>query len=194
MPLIASRAGGSASGFGGLRTFGAAAGAVDTGSMFPIGAVTVGNSNATTVTFSSIPATYTHLQIRCITANATSGNASSGIYYSVNSDSTNGNYKSHALYADASTVTSNANNRLMGVIGNVNGYGSYVLDILDYANTNKYTTFRSLGGFNQNGYGFVWYASGVWLNTSAVNSISFACDGGDFLKFTQFALYGIKGA
>jgi hypothetical protein len=159
-----------------------------------IATVTVGSGGAANITFNSIPSDYTHLQVRGITGNVTSGNASSGVYYAANSDTTNGNYKSHALYGDGSSVTASSSNRLLGLIGSTNGYNAYVIDILDYKNTNKYKTVRSLGGFDQNGYGFIWYASSVWMNTNAITSLTFNSDGGNFLQYSQFALYGIKGA
>ena len=157
-----------------------------------IASTTVGSGGASNVEFTSIPADYTHLQIRAITGNVTSGNASSGVYYTANSDTTNSNYKSHALYGDGGSVVASAGNRLLGLIGATSGYNAYVIDILDYKNTNKYKTIRSLSGFDQNGYGFVWFASSVWMNTNAITSLKFDSDGGNFLQYTQFSLYGVK--
>jgi hypothetical protein len=69
-----------------------------------------------------------------------------------------------------------------------------VVDILDYANTNKYKTVRSLGGIDNNGSGFLMYNSGLWMNTSAITSLSFTFDSPNtFTEYTQFALFGIKG-
>ncbi len=79
-------------------------------------------------------------------------------------------------------------------MGATNGYSTYVIDILDYKNTNKYKTVRSLNGFDQNGYAFTWFASSVWLNTNAITSLTFNSDGGNFLQYSQLALYGIKAA
>ena len=42
----------------------------DTGAMFPLGAVTVGSAGASSITFSSIPSTYTHLQVRAFYTNS----------------------------------------------------------------------------------------------------------------------------
>jgi hypothetical protein len=173
-----------------LDSGGAAAGG---GSSYEsIATVTVGSGGQASIEFTSIPADYTHLQIRGITGNVTSGNASSGVYYAANSDTTNGNYKSHALYGDGGSVTASAGNRLLGLIGATSGYNAYVIDILDYKNTNKYKTVRSLSGFDQNGYGFVWFGSSVWMNTNAITSLTFNSDGGNFLQYSQLALYGVK--
>lgn len=161
-----------------------------------ISTVTVGSGGASTIEFTSIPSTYTHLQIRGITGNVTSGNASSGVYYAANSDTTNSNYKSHALYGDGGggSALTLVTNRLLGLMGATTGYSTYVIDILDYANTSKYKTVRSLSGFDQNGYGFVWFGSSVWMNTNAITSLTFNSDGGNFLQYSRLALYGIKAS
>jgi hypothetical protein len=158
-----------------------------------ISSVTVGSGGQASIEFTSIPSTYTHLQVRGITGNTNAGNASSGVYYACNSDTTNSNYKSHALYGDGSTLVASSSNRLLGLMGATSGYSTYVIDILDYANTNKYKTFRSLSGFDQNTYKFLWFASSVWMNTTPITSLTFNSDGGNFLQYSQFALYGIKG-
>jgi hypothetical protein len=66
-----------------------------------------------------------------------------------------------------------------------------VTDIIDYANTNKYKTLRSLGGTDRNGTGEIQLASGLWMNTTAISSIQITT-GANFTTTTQFALYGVK--
>jgi hypothetical protein len=75
-----------------------------------------------------------------------------------------------------------------------NVFGAAVLDILDYADTSKNTTFRHLGGFDNNGNGEIWITSGLWANTAAVSSIQIGPDGqnNDLSVYTTLALYGIK--
>jgi hypothetical protein len=200
MPLIASRAGGSASGFGGLRTFGAAS-AVDTGSMFPIGAVTVGSAGASSVTFSSIPSTYKHLQIRAMTRDNGAGVYNTYLV-TYNSD-TGANYSHHAMYGqNVSTVDQfgGASQNAMAVYATPGAvaagiFGVQIIDILDYANTNKYKTQRSLGGVNENNdTNLLALMSGSWRSTSAISSITITANSATFQQYSQFALYGIKGA
>jgi hypothetical protein len=74
-------------------------------------------------------------------------------------------------------------------------FGANIIDILDYANTNKYKTTRTLSGGDNNGSGFVQFMSGNWRNTNAVTSIDiFQVDGDTIAEYSQFALYGIKGS
>jgi hypothetical protein len=69
-----------------------------------------------------------------------------------------------------------------------------VIDILDYANTSKYKTTRTLAGNDQNGAGLVGLYSGLYMSTSAISSIEFTINGsGNFATGSNFALYGIKG-
>ena len=69
-------------------------------------------------------------------------------------------------------------------------FGTFIVDILDYANTNKYKTMRALDGFDANGSGYAVLWSGNWRSTSAVSTITIT--GGTFAQYSSFALYGIK--
>ena len=67
-----------------------APGDVDLGAMIPIATSTVGAGGVATVTFSSIPANYEHLQLRYITRNNRSGQSVDAINIKANGD-INGN-------------------------------------------------------------------------------------------------------
>jgi hypothetical protein len=156
-------------------------------------ATTTLGSTQTTVTFSSIPSTYTHLQIRGIVV--ASGGTWLGMQY--NSDSTFTNYRSHQLEGDGGTAyaTSFQSSGQTGVLGFC-ASGQIMpltIDVLDYTNSSKNTTARSLQGYDANGSGLIRLASSVWLNTAAVSSISLVANFGGFAQYSQFALYGIKG-
>lgn len=68
-----------------------------------------------------------------------------------------------------------------------------VVDILDYANTNKNKTIRVLAGVDNNGSGEVALNSGLWPSTSALNTIKILTTSGNLNQYSSFALYGIKG-
>ena len=178
--------------------------ATDTGAMFPLQVITVGPAGASSITFSNIPNTYSHLQIRMFTksdAGGTTGN--DNIYIRYNTD-TGSNYSWHYLAGDGTTASSGASSNstwlISGKLGNsnvANTYGVSVVDILDYANTNKYKTQRLLSGVELNGVqnSNMYLASGLWRNTNAITSITII--NGDvttWVQYSQFALYGIKGA
>jgi hypothetical protein len=114
----------------------------------------------------------------------------------LNSD-TGSNYARHFLNGNGSTVGAGANssftNMFAGTTANATStFGASIIDILDYTNTNKYTTTRSLSGADSNGSGFVQFFSGLWMNTAAVTTITITGDS-NFDQYSQFALYGIRG-
>jgi len=166
-----------------------------------IATTSVGSGGQTTITFSSIPSTYKHLQLRVFAkANYAANIFSLGIRY--NSDS-GANYTYHSTYGNTTSAISNGYTgytydytcSVMGT-STANNFATNVIDILDYADTNKYKTIRSFNGADVNGSGgSVALASCLWQSTSAINSISISTGGyGDLLQYSHFALYGIKGA
>ena len=171
-----------------------------TNSYESIATVTVGSGGASSVSFTSIPSTYKHLQIRGIgrAANATTDE---NFILQFNND-TGANYSLHNLYGTGSTVGANASTNFTAsyfsrVSGNNSGasiFGVAVADILDYADTNKYKTVRSLSGHDQNGSGYVTLMSGNWRSTTAVTTITIKNESGSNIsEYSQYALYGIKG-
>jgi hypothetical protein len=166
-----------------------------------IATVTVGAGGSSSVTFSSIPSTYTHLQLRFI-ARQTSASGTQAYYLEVNGDTGN-SYTNHFLYGNGSTVTAEGY-----ATGNFNGFGPMyitgtadsniysvgIIDILDYANTNKNKTIRGLHGHDANGSGNIYLTSTGWLSTSAISSLKFFRTSSTIAQYSQIALYGIKSA
>lgn len=175
----------------GLLSGGAPAG----GDYESIQTVTVGSGGTATITFSSIPSTYSHLQLRGLLQGATGG--TKYIKGTFNSD-TGTNYSWHELGGSGSSMLTGAGaTQAFMVVGdgftNTNSaFGAVVADILDYSNTNKYKTLRGLGGCDNNGSGILYLTSSSWRSTSAVNSLSLTLDSGNFAQYSSFALYGIK--
>jgi hypothetical protein len=166
-----------------------------------IATATVGSGGAASVTFSSIPSTYTHLQVRLI------GRDNRGIFrdfFGINFNSDTGNnYAGHSLSGDGATASASGYStfgeiQFIGVsasgANNASGFGACIIDILDYQNTSKYKTVRGLGGYDDNGQGIVQFQSGLWQNTNAITQVDITPGSGtSFSQYTQIALYGIKG-
>ena len=160
---------------------------------------TVNLSAATSsITFAGIPSGYKHLQLRAIvrgTATSTGGwNAN------FNSDTGSNYYVTHILYGDGSAAGAFAGGsgtkiQLSDILGSsttANTFCASVTDILDYQNTNKNKTTKTLYGFDTNGAGTVALSSGLWINTSAITSIVLTTNSGNFAQYSTFALYGVK--
>ena len=177
--------------------------AASTSSYESIATVTVGSGGSSSIDFTSIPATYTHLQIRGIGKWSDTSDDRQLMQVQYNSDTGN-NYARHLLGGNASSTftdsvastTARAGARLISSnISYVNMFTSYVIDILDYANTNKYKTTRTLGGFNTNAsLQEVVLGSFLWQNTAAISTIKLLPGSANFAQYSKFALYGIKGA
>ena len=166
-----------------------------------IATTTVGSGGTASITFSSIPQTYTHLQIRLI---ARSTNASTDAYIGVEYNGvSSSSYSEHGLYANGSTVAAYSGvgnpfalaQRITAANAASSTFGVIVVDILDYTNTNKYKVQRTLGGYDLNGSGVLgYYSSGMFANTNAITSLRLFPNAGNFAEYSQIALYGIKGA
>jgi len=156
-------------------------------------------SSASSVTFDNldtVAADYKHLQIRVVTKMAGTGGALSNLLQ-FNSD-TASNYRSHFLEGNGSTVASfesgSTNKIFIGVGSNLseaNVFGASVIDILDFSDTSKNTTVRSLGGSATRAISLI---SGLYNITAAITSISIIPETPDYQIGSRFSLYGIRAA
>lgn len=187
-----------------------APGDVDPGAMIPIATTVVGAGGASTITFSSIPQIYEHLQVR-ILGQTNRASYVDNLEMYVNGD-TGFNYSVHYIAGDGiNTPGAAAGAGAGGFIattqnfgsssGTANYFGVGIIDILDYSNTNKYKTLRGVLGLSLNAadasgsFGRVNMSSGSWRNTNAISSITFYPTlGSAFTQYSSFALYGIKRA
>jgi len=173
-----------------------------------IASVTVGSGGSAYVEFSSIPSTYTHLQIRILSRTTQNNVNGESILLRFNGD-TGSNYSDHTLRTyfgvgsglDASAQTNQGFINIGASVSNSlmsNLYAATIIDILDYGNTNKYKTTRTLNGYDFNGattgYSYLQYTSGNWRNTNAINTIRLTPDVSNFSQYSSIALYGIKGS
>jgi len=173
--------------------------------MFALATVSL-TSAASSVEFSSIPQNYTHLQIRGIMKDVTTGaadydamriqyNGDTGTNYSWHYLKGEGSGSGGAGYASSSSYLWSSTVMRSGT-GQTSAYSTSIIDILDYANTSKYKAQRWLNGteFNAN-YPWLGLGSGLWQSNSAITSIKMYMDTGvNFAAYSHFALYGIKAA
>lgn len=174
-----------------------------TGSFDSIATATVGAGGSGTITFSSIPSTYSHLQIRLIGRTDRSSAGIDQMNIRFNSDTGSNYVTNHYIQGTGSAVYAGANTAgtLMTVYRLTadgsptlsNAFGVAVIDILDYTNTNKYKTLRTVGGQNMGSVsGEVFLVSAAWMSTAAVSSITITPNTGTLFKqYSQFSLYGV---
>jgi hypothetical protein len=163
----------------------------------PIATTTLGSA-AATITFSSIPSTYTDLRL-VITVTGASGAAGQDLQMQYNSDSTSTNYSFTQIYGNGSTVSTSTQggNRVSGYV-----YVSdtipqfYTMDLFSYAgSTFKTGLFTGNGDTNGGANNRVGTVVSLWRNTAAISSISLYLSGSfNMAAGTTATLYGIKNA
>ena len=171
------------------------------GSYESIQTVTVASGGTASISFTSIPQTYTHLQVRMLGKTPAADNGS-GIYLALNGT---GLSYSHRLTGFRGGAGIDAQSGVNDIIcyfpctasGVDNMFGAAILDIIDYKNTNKVKTTRTSWGYSNNGVAagseFLGMHSGLWNSTAAINSITLTAQSSRvFSEYSSFALYGIK--
>lgn len=155
-----------------------------------------GNGTSQAITFSSIPQTYSHLQLRCFFQTTTEGQSP---VLRANGDSSV-NYARWYLRS-VGTVISAAGSGASSFLASLFPNGTQVsnlpniaiIDIYDYSSTTKWKSVKNYN-FNQKkstGASSLVYESGLWNSNSAITSLSF--DAYAYTNETVVALYGIRG-
>jgi hypothetical protein len=148
--------------------------------LIPIYSFTVPESYAaSSATFSNIPQTFNHLQLRVVTRGKDP--TFSYMNFAFNGDvGTSSNYHVHGVTSNGSS-TGNINGNNIGGISDfyvpgvgqtLNVHSICIADILDYKNTNKFKTLKAIFGWDGSGTGFALSHSGLWKNTAAITSVT----------------------
>ena len=145
----------------------------------------------TTLTFSSIPQTYTHLQLRGFTKGG-------GSRIQFNGD-TGSNYNRRYVYGNGTSALAGEqiSQTYSSIIDNIsqqaNTFNPSIVDIYDYTSTNKFKNMLCVTGYDDGSSSNceIFFFSGLWRSTSAITSLTLT--GGTFAQYSTFSLYGIKG-
>jgi hypothetical protein len=172
-----------------------------------------GTGSSGTITFSSIPQTYKHLQIRVMAKSSYTGGTGPAPWQVIvrpNADSSSANYTFHQLRgngtaASASGAGSGSYDGVYVTAAGTSNYSGYsdiygvgIIDIHNYTSSTQNKTIRAISGVNNNltttGSQSISLNSGVWLNTAAITSITlFEGSSYNWLTGSTFALYGMVG-
>ena len=157
----------------------------------PIATTTLGSA-ASSITFSTIPGTYTDLRL-VIVPKGDGPNT----YLRFNSD-TGSNYSGTYLIGNGTSASSYRETSVTEILLDVRGLdltslSLLTVDIFSYAGSTNKTV---LGTFSEdkNGSGQVGRLVGLWRSTSTITSLSFRAPGGTFSSGTTATLYGILKA
>lgn len=158
----------------------------------PIATTTLTNA-VPSVTFGSIPQTYTDL-ILVVTASPTSNGVTG--YMQVNSD-TGSNYSMSGMRGNGSTAASyrqsSATNFYFDYAGDTNT-GTITVSTIHFLNYSSTNVFKTNIVRQSNQGDAVELLAQLWRSTSAITSINLYWSSGNFAVGSTFTLYGIKAA
>ena len=159
---------------------------------------TVGSGGVASVTFSSIPSTYTDLilysSVRCTAAE-------DSFYLRFNNDSAT-NYSFRRLLGDGSSASSSSAtsqaqipNQFMAESGyTANTFSNNMAYIPNYASSNtKSVSLDSVNETNATNPRMN-IAAGLWSGTAAITQVNLIPGAGNFAQYSTFTLYGISNA
>ena len=161
----------------------------------PIATQTLSGSSTTSITFNSIPSTYTDL--RLVVSHKFAVTTSTGVSITFNSD-TGTNYSYTVMYGNGSSALSaratSSNNITIGNGDDVN-FNIAIADIMNYSNS---TTYKSVLARGTTPASIVSAWVGLWCNTAAITSLTFTNNSGGgavaFASGSTLTLYGISAA
>ena len=154
----------------------------------PIATQTLGSSTGS-VSFTSIPQTYTDLVLVAATPTTGSG---ADYYLRFNSDS-GSNYSDTRIIGDGSSAASyRSSNQTQAIVGTIYPQqGNIINHIMNYSNATTYKTVLSRGNYA----GYLTQANAtLWRSTAAITSVYVFAQSGNFATGSTFTLYGISSA
>jgi hypothetical protein len=160
-----------------------------------IAQVDVGAGGAASIDFTSIPQTYTDLQLVISAYTTTTGN---NLNLKINNDSTLANYLGRQLYGDGSSVSSTTRDIFIGIIGSAyttaNAFSNISVYIPNYSGAaSKSYSIDSVNENNASGAIQSLMAS-RWNGTAAITTLTLTLNSANFAEYSSATLYGISNA
>lgn len=163
-----------------------------------IASSTVGAGGASSITFSSIPQTYTDLVIKYSLRSSRGGSSTYGFAVSFNSSSAN--TSGRLLTGNGSSAASVSFSGLMSLGNEVlstvtaNTFGNGELYIPNYAGSNNKSASVDNVTENNGTTAFAELIANLWANSAAITSITLDGYGANFVQYSSAYLYGVSNA
>ena len=165
-----------------------------------INSYTVTSGGTSSVTFSSIPATYTDLAVKCSVRAAGSGTTINQ-QLNFNGDFA-GNYTSIFLEGTGSSAVSYKNTGYsFHFIGNIpaasatsSTFGNCEVYVPNYISSNQKSISSDSVTENNGTTANQDLSAGLWTGTSAITSLTLTCGSGNYVQYSTFYLYGINNS
>jgi hypothetical protein len=170
---------------------------------FSISSAIVTSGGTSSVVFSSIPNTYSHLQL-VIVGRSDRGSSAPGDAFKIqfNGDTSasyhygemNGNGSGSPTASKALSINNCYIDYFPAVASTSLYQGVAIIEIIDYKNTTKHKQLQSNSGMSvQGGNMTCYFDTNTWASTSAINQITITANVGATISAdSRISLYGIK--
>ena len=167
-----------------------------------IASSTVGAGGVGSITFSSIPATYTDLKITVSARGTNNSSSNDSVALVINGDTGN-NYPARRLYGTGSVAGSDVNTSSTFAYtaytgwasSTANTFGNTDIYIPNYAGSNQKSMSSDGVSENNSATAYESLVAGLWTGTSAITSLNLApVNGTGWAQYSTFYLYGIKNS
>ena len=161
-----------------------------------IASSTVGSGGAASISFSSIPQTYTDLVVK-LSVRSTAATNNTNILMSFNGSSAN--FTMRNLVSEGGTARSytqaaygnNATGYSPGASSTASTFSNSEFYLANYTSSNnKSISVDAVNDYNATP-GYLWLGANLWSSSSAITSLGFTLDSGNFAEFSTAYLYVI---
>jgi hypothetical protein len=164
-------------------------------------AVTVGAGGASSISFTSIPATYTDLVVKLSARSARATEIRDEIFIRFNSDSgANYSYRnvrgsgSAAISQSGSAVNQVNRNDIPASGATSSTFSNHEIYIPNYAGSTQKSFSMDSVMENNATESYMFLTAGLWTGTSAISTITLTCEVSTFVQFSTAYLYGVSNA
>jgi hypothetical protein len=161
--------------------------------------VTVGAGGSSSITFSSIPQTYTDLKV-VVSSRSTHNNGQTWSDYEIRFNSSTSNRNDRFIYGNGASATfgtdaSSIVARTSAAGQTTSVFGSTEFYIPNYTSSNNKSVSIDSVSENNNATSIQILTAGLWSNTAAITQIDLVCMfSSNFAEHTTATLYGIKSS
>ena len=160
--------------------------------------IVVPSAGASSITFTSIPQSYTDLVVK-LSTRTNQGSGPDYVYLQFNGNTSTSNYQGIFLRGNGSTVASSSNTaegKIRAAITTTSGetastFSNCEIYIPNYTSSNNKSTSSDWVPENNATATFMGITAGLWTQTSAITSINLALSSGSFVQYSTFYLYGV---
>jgi len=162
--------------------------------------VTVGSGGAANIEFTSIPATYTDLVLK-VSMRTDRVSATDPILITFNNNGANYSYRS--IWTDGSGTVYSFNGSAQAYLqgqyataatATVNTFTNFEMYIPNYAGSANKSASSDSTHENNATQAYLVMMANLWADSSAITSIKFDPDNGNFVQYSTATLYGIKNS